>query len=465
MSELAAVILAAGQGTRLKSTLPKVLHLVGGLPMVLWSVQSAAALGAEPIVLVVGKGAEAVKETVGPERLYALQAQRLGTGHAALQAGELLAGRSRAVLVLYGDMPTLRPRTLQRLVSLHQEHRPAVTMLAVEADDSMGFGRVVRDEDGCVMAIVEEAVATPEILAIKELNCGVYCFDANWLWQRLPDVPMTPPKNEYYLTDMIALAVEDERQIQVLTITDVTEVQGINTRLHLARSERIMRERINERLMSEGVTMIDPETTYIEATVRVGRDTVIYPNTTLQGHTVVGERCIIGPNSIVRDTRIGDDCQILASVLEGAVLKDRVDIGPFGHLRKGAHLGEGVHLGNFGEVKNATLAPGTKMGHFGYIGDAQVGENVNIAAGTVTCNFDGQRKHRTAIGEGAFIGSGAMLVAPLTIGKGAKIGAGSVVTHDVAENTLVYGVPARQSAKPARRKRKLEDEAENHDNT
>ncbi len=443
MTQLAAVILAAGQGTRMKSAIPKVLHPVCGVPLVLWSVRNAMSLGADPIVLVVGIGADAVKETVGPGVLYAFQAERLGTGHAALQARELLQGRAEAVLVLYGDMPNLRPETLQRLVALHLRNKPALTILSVLSDDSMGFGRVVRDPSGRVREIVEEAVAAPEILALKELNCGIYCFDAAWLWEYLPRVPVTQPKGEYYLTDTVGLAVAAGQPVQVLNITDVTEVQGINTRVHLAQSERIMRERLNEQFMLAGVTLMDPATTYIEATVQIGRDTLIYPNTYLHGDTVVGERCILGPNSILRDTRLGDDCRALASVLEGAILEDHAEIGPFGHLRQGAHLGRGVHMGNFGEVKNAYLAPGAKMGHFSYIGDADVGPEVNIGAGTITCNFDGRRKHRTAIGKGAFIGSGSMLVAPVTIGQGAVVGAGSVVTHDVPDHTLAYGVPAR----------------------
>ncbi|MCD6518989.1 MAG: bifunctional UDP-N-acetylglucosamine diphosphorylase/glucosamine-1-phosphate N-acetyltransferase GlmU [Anaerolineae bacterium] len=442
-SELAAVILAAGQGTRMKSSLPKVLHRVGGLPMVLWSVNNAKALGAEPIVLVIGNGAEAVKETVGPEVLYAFQAERLGTAHAVMQARTLLEGKAKHVLVLYGDMPTLRRETLERLVSLHRERQPAVTMLSVESEDSMGFGRVVRDENGQVKAIVEEAVATPEILAIKELNCGVYCFDADWLWRRLPDVPLTQPKGEYYLTDMIGLAVEEGKRVEALTITDVSEVQGVNNRVHLARSERILRQRINEELMLSGITMIDPESTYIEATVKIGRDTIIYPNTVIQGNTTIGENCILGPNTLIRDAQIGDRCTILASVIEEATLEKEVHIGPFGHLRPGASLGKGVYMGNFGEVKNARLEAGVVMAHFGYIGDAEVGEKTNIGAGTVTCNYDGERKHRTIIGAKAFIGSGTMLVAPVRVGRGAKIGAGSVVTHDVPDGALVYGVPAR----------------------
>jgi bifunctional UDP-N-acetylglucosamine pyrophosphorylase/glucosamine-1-phosphate N-acetyltransferase len=425
------------------SELPKVLHPVGGRPLVQWAIASAQALGAQPIVLVIGNGADAVRQTVGDQVSYAVQAERLGTGHATLQARELLRGHPGAVLVLYGDMPTLRRETLQQLVQQQLGSAAALTMLTVLSDDSMGFGRVVRDAQGRVQAVVEEAVATPEILALKELNCGVYCFDADWLWRRLPDVPLTQPKGEYYLTDMVALAVADGRAIQAVTISDVDEVQGVNTRVHLAASEAILRQRLNEAHMLAGVTLIDPACTYIDATVQIGRDTVLYPNVVLQGGTVIGERCVIGANSILRDTRLGDDCRVLASVLEQAIMEDGAEIGPFGHLRAGAHLGRGVHLGNFGEVKNAYLAPGVKMGHFSYVGDAQVGEEANIAAGTITCNYDGQRKHRTRIGRGAFVGSGTLLVAPVEVGAGAKIGAGSVVTHDVPPGALAYGVPAR----------------------
>jgi len=349
--EIAAVILAAGQGTRMKSTVPKVLQPVVGLPMVLWSVESARDLGADSIVLVVGNGAEAVRQVVGADVSYAFQAERLGTGHATLQARDLLQGKADAVLVLYADMPTLRVETLKRLVSLHREHRPAMTLLSVESDDSMGFGRVVRGDDGRALAIVEEAVATPEIMAIKELNCGVYCFDAAWLWRRLPDVPKTWPKGEHYLTDMLALAIKDERPVEVVTITDVTEVQGINTRAQLARSERILRERINAQIMADGVTMMDPATTYIDGMVKMGRDTLVYPNTYLQGDTVIGEACVLGPNTIIRDSQIGNDCVVLASVLEGMVAEDHVQIGPFSHVRNGSHLGRGVCVGSFDEVK------------------------------------------------------------------------------------------------------------------
>lgn len=443
MDDLVAVILAAGQGTRMISDYPKVLHEVLGRPMVLWSLDVARQAGAERLVLVVGVGADQVRGVVGDTVAYAVQGQQLGTGHATLQARDLVQGSSRAVLVLYGDMPTLRAETLQALVALQRTTCAAVAMLTVHSDDSMGFGRVVRDDDGQPVAIVEEAVASPEVLAIRELNCGIYCFDAAFLWEYLPLVKVTRPKGEYYLTDMVALAVKAGLPVVAHTIDDVSEVQGINTRAHLARAEGILRTRVNERLMSQGVTLVDPVTTYAEANVQVGRDTVIQPNTHLRGNTVIGARCEIGPNTIICDSFIGDDCRVLASVVEEARMERGSEIGPFGHLRKGAHLGEGVHMGNFGEVKNAHLGRGTKMGHFSYVGDAEIGPDVNVGAGTVTCNYDGARKHRTIIGRGAFIGSGTMLVAPVSVGENARIGAGSVVTRDVPDDTLAYGVPAR----------------------
>jgi len=441
---LGVAILAAGQGTRLRSNLNKVLHPVGGVPMVFWSVDNARALGADPLVLVVGRDGESVQSVVGDRAEYVVQAERLGTGHALLEAAPLLQGNSKTVLSLYGDMPTLRLETLQRLVALHNDSHAAITLLAVEAAESMGFGRIVRDAQGSVSAIVEEAVASPEILAIRELNCGVYCFDAGWLWRRLPDVRPTPPKNEFYLTDMVALAVADGLPISVLTINDVSEVLGINNRVQLAEAERVMQRRVNEHWMLAGVTMIDPATTYIDATVEIGQDTVIYPNSSLLGQTTVGRDAVIGPNSIVRDSVIGDGCRVMSSVVEEARMDRGSEIGPFGHLRPKAHLGEGVHMGNFGEVKDAYLAPGTKMGHFSYVGNAHIEEGVNIGAGTITCNYDGVHKHTTTIGAGAFIGSGTMLVAPVRIGAGARLGAGSVVTHDVGDGALAYGVPARE---------------------
>ncbi|RME05886.1 MAG: UDP-N-acetylglucosamine diphosphorylase/glucosamine-1-phosphate N-acetyltransferase, partial [Anaerolineae bacterium] len=297
-------------------------------------------------------------------------------------------------------------------------------------------------EDGRVLAIVEEAHATPEQRAIRELNTGVFCFQADWLWDALGKIQPSP-KGEYYLTDLVEIAVKEGRSVQALPVEDPVEVIGVNTRLHLAEATAQMQQRINQAWMLAGVTIVDPRSTYIEPDVRIGRDTVLWPGTLLEGDTVIGEGCEIGPHTRIQNAQIGDRCKITFSVIEQAVLEDDVDVGPFGHLRKGAHLARGVHMGNFGEVKNSYLGPGTKMGHFSYIGDATIGEDVNIGAGTITCNYDGERKHPTEIGDQVFIGSDTMLVAPLKIGKGARTGAGSVVTRDVPEDTLVVGVPAR----------------------
>jgi bifunctional UDP-N-acetylglucosamine pyrophosphorylase/glucosamine-1-phosphate N-acetyltransferase len=315
----------------------------------------------------------------------------------------------------------------------------------------LGFGRVIRDESGGVMSIVEEADATPEQLAVRELNTGTYCFDADWLWSRLERIPVSA-KGEYYLTDLVGMAVTEGGKVEALTTDDPTEVLGVNTRVHLAEVEAAFRQRINERWMLEGVTIVDPAATFIGADVRLGRDTVIYPNSFLEGKTAIGAECRIGPNAVIRDSTLGDRCTVLASVVEGGTLEDEADVGPFGHLRKGAHLATGVHVGNFGEIKNAYLGPGTKMGHFSYVGDATIGPDVNISAGVITCNYDGKQKNHTEIEEGAFIGSDTMLVAPVRVGKGAKTGAGAVVTRDVPPGSLVVGVPARVRSKDGEEK-------------
>jgi len=446
---VATVILAAGEGTRMRSKLPKVLHPLGGQPMVMYSINLAMQVSSQPPVLVVGHGAKLVRDRVGECVRYVLQEQRLGTGHAVLQARDELRGRSDAVLVIYADMPLLTPPTVSQLLDAFAEHLPVIAMLTLtipEGGNSMGFGRVLRDAEGRVTGIVEEVAATPEQLRIRELNAGVSCYRADWLWEHLDRLRLSA-KGEYYLTDLVGMAAQEGEHVLTVSVTDPDEVLGINDRILLAQAEAALRKRINTELMRGGVTLIDPATTYVEVGVRVAPDTVIHPNTYLLGDTSVGDDCIIGPNTILRDTTVGPRSRIVASVLEAAVVGSDVTVGPFAHLRDGAHLDDGVHMGNFGEVKNSYLGPGTKMGHFSYVGDATIGEKVNIGAGAVTCNYDGQRKHATLIGEGTFIGSGSMLVAPVRVGPGAVIGAGSVVTHDVPADTVVYGVPARPRRK------------------
>jgi bifunctional UDP-N-acetylglucosamine pyrophosphorylase/glucosamine-1-phosphate N-acetyltransferase len=452
--KITAVLLAAGQGTRMKSNLPKVLHPVAGKPMIWHALQSISQSTTEKPIVVVGHGADEVTKYLGDSALTVLQEPQLGTGHAVMQAETLLKGKTDLVVVCYSDMPLLRGETLQKLVETQKNNKGPISMLTVIADDPHGFGRIIRKADGTVEAIVEEYVATPEQLQIKELNVGGYCFDADWLWDALRRIPKNPKKGEYYLTDTVELATKEGLPVQATLMDDVVETIGINTRVHLAEVETAMRRRINEEHMLNGVTLIDPASTYIEASVKIGRDTVLMPNTYLHGKTEIGERNVIGPNSIIRDTKIGNHCKVLASVTEGAVLDDYVDMGPFARLRKGAHLGNHVHMGNFGEVKDSHLFEGVKMGHFSYIGNAQIGANTNIGAGTITCNYDGEKKHPTEIGEDVFIGSDTMLVAPLKIGAGARTGAGAVVTKNVAEDTLVVGVPARAIKKLERKAKK-----------
>jgi len=441
--KIVSILLAAGQGTRMRSDLPKVLHPLLGRPLIHYSLEAVEKASNEKPVVVIGHHADEIRAALGDRARYVLQEEQLGTAHAVRQAEGLLRGSCDLVIVTYADMPLLRAETLQSLVQAHLAHNGPVTSTTVVQNDPRGFGRVVRGEDGRVLAVVEEAQATPEQLQIRELNVGAYCFDADWLWDALPKVPLSP-KGEYYLTDLVAVAVAEGVSVQACEIEDINETIGINNRVHLAEAEAELRRRINRHWMLEGVTLIDPSATYIEPGVTIGQDTVIYPNTYLQGESEIGDHCTIGPNTLIRDTRVGSRCRVLASVLEGALLEDEVEIGPFGHLRNGAHLARGVHMGNFGEVKNSYLGPGTKMGHFSYVGDATIGPDVNIGAGTITCNFDGKKKNRTEIGEGAFIGSDTMLVAPVKIGAGARTGAGSVVTRDVEPDTLAVGVPARK---------------------
>ncbi|MCX8061789.1 MAG: bifunctional UDP-N-acetylglucosamine diphosphorylase/glucosamine-1-phosphate N-acetyltransferase GlmU [Anaerolineales bacterium] len=448
--KLGAIILAAGKSTRMKTAIPKVLHRLAGKPMIEYALEAVEPLSSLPPVVVVGYQGEEVQKAVGERAQFAHQEPQLGTAHAVLQAQPLLEGKVDTVVITYADMPLITQQTLLNLWEVQKTNPGPLSLLTLESETSRGFGRILRDPNGKIQAIIEEAVATPDQLAIQELNVGIYCVQAEWLWKALPRISLSP-KGEYFLTDLVELAVKDGLEVKTVTLSDPTEAIGINHRGHLAEAEAILHQRINTHWMLAGVTIIDPQSTYIEADVLLGQDTVIYPNTYLQGKTVIGEACMIGPNTVIRDSQIGSRCEVFFSVVEKATLEDDVDVGPYAHLRKGAHLAKGVHMGNFGEVKNSYLGPGTKMGHFSYIGDATIGAEVNIGAGTITCNYDGEKKNPTEIGEGAFIGSDTMLVAPVKVGKGARTGAGAVVTRDVPPHSLAVGVPARVI-------RKLKDE-------
>jgi bifunctional UDP-N-acetylglucosamine pyrophosphorylase/glucosamine-1-phosphate N-acetyltransferase len=441
-SRIDVVILAAGLGTRMKSSKPKVLHELLGKPMVEYILDAVKDLCAEPPVIVVGNQADLVRQVLGSKARFALQEPQLGTADAVKSARLMLKGKSDIVLVANSDFPLITPETYQRLVEKHVQSGSVMTVSTVVEENPRGFGRIVRDAQGRVCRIVEEKAASADELKIMELNSNPYCFDADWLWDALDRIQKSAV-GEYYLTDLVEIAYQEGRLIEAYEVVDKEESIGINNRIHLAEATRVAQKRTNEKWMLEGVTMIDPSRVYIESDVTIGKDTVLFPEVYLCGSTRIGEGCTLGPSVVMEDTEIGDGCKIKFAVLEKAKMENHVDMGPFGHLRKGAHLADHVHMGNFGEIKNSYLGEGTKMGHFSYIGDAQIGKDVNIGAGTITCNFDGVNKFKTEIGDDVFIGSDTMLVAPVKIGKGAKTGAGAVVTHDVADENVVVGVPAK----------------------
>ena len=430
----------------MKSEQPKVLHTIAGRPMIEYVIDAATAMSRLRPIVVAGYGDDRVRATIGDRVEYTLQAEQLGTGHAVLQARAQIDPASDMVLVLYGDTPFVTLDTLRRLIAVHSQANAVLTLLTFRPADLANYGRIVRGDSGRVIDIVEYKEATPEQRAIAEVNSGIFCYQAGWLKENLSKLRPRPGHGELYLTDLVSIAAQAGATVASAE-ADESEVMGINDRVELARAEQLMRDRINRELMLNGVTLVDPANTYVEATVTIAPDTIVYPGCYLYGKTTIGRDCQIGPAAIIHDSRIGDHCKITASMLEGTTLEDDVDVGPFSHMRKGAYLAKGVHIGNFAEVKNSRLGPGAKQGHMSYLGDATIGADVNIGAGTITCNFDGKNKFPTEIGEGTFIGSDTMLVAPVKIGKHAKTGAGSVVTRDVGDDELVYGVPARPKKK------------------
>jgi bifunctional UDP-N-acetylglucosamine pyrophosphorylase/glucosamine-1-phosphate N-acetyltransferase len=436
MDRLTAIVLAAGEGKRMRSRQPKVLHPLCGRPLIAYPLRTARSL-ADRIVLVVGRNGEDVVGAAGPDVRSVVQAERLGSGHAVLQAkGECDEG---TILVLPGDMPLLSVETIERLVEHHRKSRAAATVLTAIVAEPQGYGRVLR-QGGRVKRVVEDRDATDAEKKISEINTAVYCFAAGRLWSALGKVRPDNDQGEYYLTDVIGILSRAGARVDAVAALDPSEAIGVNDRKQLAAVTAMQRRRILDRLMEAGVTMLDPASTYIEDTVTIGPDTTIHPQVTIEGQSAIGSECVIGVGSHVSSCRIGDRVTLLPyCVLRDSVIEDAAMLGPFCHVRPLSHVGPKAKVGNFVELKKSKIGRGSKVPHLSYVGDATVGEGVNIGAGTITCNYDGVHKHETTIDDHAFIGTNTSLVAPITVGEGAYIGAGSTITKDVPPGALAVG--------------------------
>jgi len=439
MNNVAAVILAAGKGTRMKSGVVKVLHPAAGRPMIDWVVDAARSAGAAPIVLVVGHQADAVRAAFheAADIRCALQEEQLGTGHAVACARESLTGFGGTVLILCGDTPLLRTETLRGLIAYHRDNRASLTVLTAVLDNPHGYGRIVRGADGRVLRIVEQKDASQQEQSICEINSGIYCMETDFLFANIDSISSDNAQQEFYLTDLVSIAVKKGLICLGRSTNDADEIMGVNDRVQLAEASRILRHRINNDLMCDGVSLLDPERSYIDHGVLIGSDTVVHPNCTISGATVIGSGCIIENGVSIKGCSIGDGCHIKASsVLEDARLCSDVSVGPMAHLRPGTLLNNHVKIGNFVETKKAVMGEGSKASHLTYLGDAEIGSNVNIGCGTITCNYDGVNKHRTVIGDDVFIGSDVQLVAPVSVGRNSLVAAGTTVTLDVPPDSL-----------------------------
>lgn len=430
------IVLAAGKGKRMKSKTYKVLHPVCGKPMVGHVTEALEQAGMDQIYVIVGHGAEAVRAYLGERATYVMQEEQLGTGHAVLQAESQLAERAGTTVIVCGDTPLITSQTIAKLVEEHEADRAAATVMTAVLEDPGSLGRIIRDEEGNVQAIVEHKDCTEEQAAIKEINTGTYIFDNRKLFAALGKVTNENAQQEYYLTDVIRILCDEGEIVKGAPVEDIAETVGVNDRAALAEAERFMRERINKRHMLNGVTIIDPANTYIESDVVIGADCVIHPGSSLKGKTTIDEDCVIGPQVEISDSRLGSGVHVKYAVLHDASVGDRTNIGPFAYLRPGTVVASDVKIGDFVEIKNANIGQGSKVPHLSYVGDADVGEGVNIGCGVITANYDGVNKNRTVIEDEAFIGSNSNLIAPVTVGKGAYVVAGSTITQDVPEDSM-----------------------------
>jgi bifunctional UDP-N-acetylglucosamine pyrophosphorylase/glucosamine-1-phosphate N-acetyltransferase len=456
---LEVIILAAGLGTRMKSSTIKILHRAAGRPIVDYVLDLAANLCDTPPVMIVGHQREHVQQSVGERARYAVQEEQLGTGHAVLQAAPLLEAsgvQGKRILILSGDVPLTRRETLQRLLDEHERNGNALTLLTMKLAEPAMYGRIVRDDSGAVTRIVEAKDATSEQKRIDEVNAGIYVFDGEHLFDNLRHLKPENAQKEYYLTDLLAVIRNAGHRVGAVIANDPVEALGVNSRGELAQVENEIQRRVVEQLMKDGVTFRNPSTVVIDSTVSIGQDTVVYPFVTLEGTTRIGTDCVLDPGVHLVNVTVGNNVHLkTGTVAEDAVIDDDATVGPYAHLRPGSKLGRKVKVGNFVETKKAVFAEGAKASHLSYIGDAEIGANVNIGAGTITCNYDGVNKHKTILEDGVFIGSDTQLVAPVRVGRGAYVGAGSTITKDVPPDALALSrTPQKNVEGWAARKRK-----------
>lgn len=433
---LKAIILAAGEGTRMKSKTPKVLHKVVGKSMVEHVIDVAVETGVSKTVVVVGSGKEQVEEHLKNTGVtFVHQAERLGSGHAVMVCDSEIE-ENEEVLILCGDTPLIQASTLQKLVNIHKEASNACTVLTAKVDKPFGYGRIVRDDRGQVLKIVEEKDADEMTKAINEVNSGMYCFNGKALKTYLKQIDNKNAQGEYYLTDMLELLNRAGYSVGTAVVDDFDDLRGVNSRVQLAESEAIFRSRINHKWMVEGVTMINPVNTYIDKEVVIGRDTILYPGTSLKGKTIIGEDCEIGPNAHLDSVIVGEGVSIKESTLKDSRVGNDTTVGPYAYVRPGCNIGSDVKIGDFVEVKNAVIGNGTKISHLTYVGDAEVGERVNLGCGVVFVNYDGKKKYKTVVEDDCFVGCNVNLISPVTVKKGAYVAAGSTITKDVPEGAL-----------------------------
>lgn len=434
---LEVLILAAGLGTRMKSSTVKILHRAAGRPVIDYVLDLAAGFGQSSPVMVIGHQREMVEEAVGDRARFAIQDKQLGTGHAVLQAAAILEGAGKTILILSGDVPLTRPETLQRLIEEHERSQNALTLLTMKPSEPGMYGRIIRDDSGAVVKIVEAKDARAEEKAIGEVNAGIYVFDGEHLFENLRKLSKSNAQGEYYLTDLVGVLRRAGKRVGAVVVDDPVEALGVNSRSELAVVEAEIQRRVVERLMREGVTFRNPSTVVIDSTVSIANDTVIYPFVTLEGTTSIGSGCVIEPGVQLQNVRVADNVHIkTGTVAEQAEIAEGCTVGPYAHLRPGTKLGKNVKVGNFVETKKAIFGQGAKASHLSYIGDAEVGAEANIGAGTITCNYDGVQKNKTILEDGVFIGSDTQLVAPVRVGRGAYVGAGSTITKDVPPDAL-----------------------------